>query len=106
MEISVWDNFRYQVNSSLEEFIDVWNKKFGVTITMVLVGSSMIYAEFLGNDNMGKSLVELMKEQGVSPYEETIEIIVASDGDEELPTVLFSLEKETEDDESKINLSL
>ena len=103
LEISVWDNFKYQVNSTLREFVDTWNKKFNVSITMVLVGSSMIYAEFLGNDNMEKSLVELMIEQGVSPFEETIEIIVASDGDEELPTILFSLEK---DNQNKVNLSL
>ena len=70
---------------------------------MFLGGSSMIYAEFLGESYKTKHLVELLNENGVSPFEETIEIIVASDGDEELPTILFSLEKDLS---NQVNLSL
>lgn len=92
---TIWDKFSYTLDSSLQQFINYWDKYFGVTINAVLIGSCLLYASFLGNKNNKELLSKLIeKKVKKNPSSQDFMVTISSDEEENLPCICLSLKKE------------
>lgn len=58
-----WHKFIETNNLSVSDFLDKYNELFKTTITMITVGTSLIYADFLGDENNHKTINELIEDK-------------------------------------------
>lgn len=91
VKINEWTKFDYNKDTSVGEFKQYYEDMFKTTISMIVVGTSILYAEFLGddvlNDNM-KNVIKRVLDTETLPTNITISI--ACDDDMiELPNVNF-----------------
>ena len=93
VKINSWTKFELNEDITLEKFIEVYGKKFETELSMVLYGSSIIFASFMPSADKNKSLVEIFKDKyNVNLNETNVEIVIASEDDEvELPTIEVKL---------------
>ncbi len=80
-QVNQWTKFNYTKNSSLAEFKKYFEDIFKISITMIVYGTTMIYADFLGDDNLDKQLSELMTN------EDNVLNILCDDDSKELPSI-------------------
>ena len=92
-KINSWTRFDFERDVTLQEFIDIHNKKFGVDITMVCCGTCILYANFMHSDNMGVLLSKLISDKlNVNVTQVTSEIIIDCEDDQvELPSIQFKV---------------
>jgi ubiquitin-activating enzyme E1 len=76
--INGWTKFKYNKDSTLNEFIKHYNKLFDVEIEMILYGTAIIYADFI-NDFLEIKLTEIfLKEYEINIYENEIVLTLMS----------------------------
>jgi len=80
-----WYKFIENDNLTIQEFINKYNKIFETNITMISLGSSLIYAEFMDNDKFIK-LSDIIKE-----YSNNILTITSDDDNIDLPEIKIFL---------------
>ena len=91
VKINEWTKFDYNKDTSVGEFKQYYEDMFKTTITMIVVGTSILYAEFLGdevlNDNMKNVIKRILDTELLPP---NITISIACDDDMiELPNINF-----------------
>jgi ubiquitin-activating enzyme E1 len=59
-KINSWTKFEYIHNSTLCEFKKYYEELFKINISMIVVGNSMIYADFLDDESLNKSLNDII----------------------------------------------
>ena len=59
-KINSWTKFEYIHNSTLGEFKKYYEALFKINISMIVVGNSMIYADFLGDESLNKTLYDII----------------------------------------------
>ena len=96
-EINSWTKFELTEDMTLEKFIELYESKFKTTLSMVLNGSSIMFANFMPSDNGSKLLTTIYQEKyNIDLYSTAAEIVIASeDEDIDLPTIQVKLEKKT-----------
>lgn len=62
VKVNEWTKFEYKKDSTLGEFKTYYEEIFKTSITMIVCGTAMVYAEFLGEENLGKKLSSVIKE--------------------------------------------
>lgn len=100
-KINSWTKFELTEDMTLEKFIELYESKFKTTLSMVLNGSSIMFANFMPSDNGSKLLTTIYQEKyNIDLYSTPAEIVIASEDEEiDLPTIQVKLEK-------KANISL
>lgn len=88
IEINSWTKFEYKEDTTLGCFKEYYEEMFKTPISMIVVGTSMLYAEFLGSDNLDKKLSEIICQiLETETVPNNLSITLASDDDIELPTI-------------------
>ena len=82
-----WTKFEYKVDSTLEEFKKYYEDIFKVQISMIVIGTSMVFADFMEND-MTKKLSQLICEtQECEEVPSNITFTLAADNDIDIPAI-------------------
>lgn len=96
-EINSWTKFELNDDITLNKFIKLYEDKFKTKLSMVLFGTSILFADFMVMDNGmdNKLLSKLFSEKySLDLFTEDIEIIIAPEDDEiELPAIQVKLGK-------------
>ena len=86
--INSWEKFIFEHNTSLSNFIKYYNEYFGCKITIVLYGSSIVYAEFMSTGNEDKLLVDIFKDKyDLKVFETPIQLILDCEEEYVLPSI-------------------
>ena len=59
-KINSWTKFEYIHNSTLSEFKKYYEELFKINISMIVVGNAMIYADFLDDESLNKTLRDII----------------------------------------------
>jgi hypothetical protein len=84
-KLNGWTKFKYNKDSSLQEFIDYYKKLFKIEIEMVLYNSTIIYAEFM-IDNLENKLSKIFEELEIDIFNNEISLTLLA-GNNELPLI-------------------
>jgi ubiquitin-activating enzyme E1 len=94
VEVNSWTKFEYITNSTLGEFKQHYDKMFGTNITMIVIGTSMAYAEFIGSESLDKSVSDSIKDAlNVESVPSNVSVSLATEDDRELPNIVINLKK-------------
>ena len=92
MQVNYWDKFNQTKDIKLTDFISLWSKKFGTEISMVLIGSLLLYCDFMPCDLLNKKLSDIIWDKmKFNVKKNLIEIIISSDDIEDLPNINFQI---------------
>jgi ubiquitin-activating enzyme E1 len=87
-KINSWTKFEYKKDTTLGCFKEYYEEMFKTPISMIVVETSMLYAEFLGSDNLDKKLSEIICQiLETETVPNNLSITLATDDDIELPTI-------------------
>ena len=59
-KINSWTKFEYIHNSTLDEFKKYYEELFKINISMIVVGNAMVYADFLDDESLNKTLRDII----------------------------------------------
>ena len=91
VKMNSWTKFEYKVDSTLEEFKKYYEDMFKVQISMIVIGTSMVYADFMEND-MTKNLSQLICETlGCETVPSNTTFTLAAENDVDIPTISVML---------------
>jgi ubiquitin-activating enzyme E1 len=79
-----WHKFIETEDITLKEFIKKYNELFKITINMVSLGGSLLYADFLHDENLDKKISELLEDSNENKLS-----ILCEDETLELPDIIF-----------------
>jgi hypothetical protein len=88
--INGWTKFKYNKDSTLNDFIKYYNKLFDVEIEMILYGTAIIYAEFINTYNETKLSEIFLKEYEINIYENEIVLTLLSNV--EIPNINIKID--------------
>ena len=95
IELTIWDKFQYTIDSTLEQFKQYWEDKFNVQLSMILYGSSIIWSSFFGNKMNDMRISDIIKKNyNKNIYKETIEIIIGTMDDNDLPPICLRIKSD------------
>ena len=88
-------NFELNDDMTLSHFIKTYENKFSTSLSMVLYGTSIMFANFMPCSDSDKLLSEIFKEKyDVNLYYRNVEMVIASEDDTlELPVIQINLKK-------------
>jgi hypothetical protein len=92
-KINSWTKFEYTKDSTLGEFKDFYDKMFNVSINLIVIGTAMVYAEFLGGNNLDKKLSQIIFETLDSIPSNVSFSLAIEDELKEVPTINVNLNK-------------
>ena len=100
VKMNSWTKFEYNKNSTLGEFKTYYEQMFKTNVSMIVVGTTMVYAEFLGNESLDKSMAQVMREVcevvDNEPVPSMVTFNVLSEEEtKEIPPITVSLKEET-----------
>lgn len=90
-----WTKFRYNDDSTINEFKSVYDKQFNVDITIIIYNNIILYSDVLDSNNLNKKISDVIKEKNnnVNFQSDNIVISLACDDDDIiLPDIIFSLD--------------
>jgi ubiquitin-activating enzyme E1 len=91
VKMNSWTKFEYKVDSTLEEFKKYYEDMFKVQISMIVIGTSMIYADFIEND-MTKLLSQLICEtMECETVPSNVTFTLAAENDVDIPAISIML---------------
>jgi ubiquitin-activating enzyme E1 len=94
VKVNSWTKFEYTKDSTLSEFKEFYDKQFGTNITMIVIGTSMVYAEFIGPDSLNKKLSEsIMESLDTQFIPSNVSVTLATEDERELPSITINLKK-------------
>lgn len=95
VKLNSWTKFEYTKDSTVGEFKEFYDKQFGTNITMIVIGTSMVYAEFIGSDSLYKSMSESIKEALDSQHiPSNVSASLATEDERELPSITINLKND------------
>ena len=103
VKINSWTKFEYTKDSTLGEFKEYYEKMFNVSINMVVIGTAMIYAEFLGGKNLDKKLSTVIYNTLNSVPSNVSFSLGIDDDSKEVPTINVNLKK-TQNNSIELNV--
>ena len=59
-KINSWTKFEYTTNSTLDEFKKYYEQLFKINISMIVIGNNIIYADFLSDESLNKTLYDVI----------------------------------------------
>jgi len=94
IKLNSWTKFEYTVDSTVGEFKKFYDKQFETNITMIVIGTSMIYAEFIGSNSLKNKLSDSIKESlDTQDIPSNVSVSLATDDERELPSITVNLKK-------------
>ena len=92
-EINAWTKFVVTTDLTLEEFIKSQESKFDTELSMIVFGSSIIYANFMPCVDKDKKLSKIFEEKyNINIFKQNIELVIAPlDDSVELPPIQINL---------------
>jgi ubiquitin-activating enzyme E1 len=93
IKVNSWTKFEYTKDSTLGEFKDFYDKMFNVSINLIVIGTAMVYAEFLGGNNLDKKLSQVIFETLDSIPSNVSFSLAIEDELKEVPTINVNLNK-------------
>ena len=92
-EFNSWFKFNHQGDCLLSEFKNKYENIFKSTITMIAYNSSLLYSDFIGEENYDKKISEILKElDDENDLTNQIEITLLCEDDTlEIPPIIFKL---------------
>jgi ubiquitin-activating enzyme E1 len=91
IKVNSWTKFEYTKNSTLGEFKEYYDKMFNVSINMIVIGTAMVYAEFLGGANLDRKLSDIILETLDSIPSNVSFSLCAEDESKEVPSINVNL---------------
>jgi ubiquitin-activating enzyme E1 len=92
VKVNSWAKFEYSKDTPLREFKKLYDEIFKTNINMIVIGTSIIYADFIGSDSLDRLLSDLIKETlEIEIIPPNISINLATDDDKELPVIILNL---------------
>ena len=93
VKFNSWTKFEYTIDSTVGEFKKYYDKEFKTDINMIVIGSSIVYADFIGSDSLDIKLSDSIKEAlEISHVPPNVSVNLASNNDDiELPTININL---------------
>jgi ubiquitin-activating enzyme E1 len=90
--VNSWTKFEYNNDSTLNEFKNYYEKVFDTLIIMIVIESTMIYAEFLDSDVLDKKLSSVLLEHfNTSNIPENVSFNLLSNDEKEIPIITVNL---------------
>lgn len=89
-EFNSWTKFEYNKDTTLGEFKEYFDKLFGVSISIIVIGTCMIYADFCGTKPLSEYLSNLIK-QTLDSVPSLVLITLATEDDTILPNITVKL---------------
>lgn len=98
VEINSWTRFELNHDMTLNKFLEIYQDKFKTGISMVLQGTSIIYANFMPSNNGDELISKIFKDKyGIDVFSTPSEIIISAEDDEiELPIIQVKMNRETD----------
>ena len=90
VKVNEWTTFDYKKDTTLGEFKKYYEDMFKTEISMIVIGTAMAYAEFLGSDTLEKKLSEIIKDT-MGEMHNNVTFSLASDNDIEFPNINVKL---------------
>lgn len=91
-QVNSWTKFEYINDTTLNEFKIYYEKIFNTLITMIVIDTTMIYAEFLGSDILTKNLSIILCEHfNTCTPPNNVSINLLSNDDKEIPVISINL---------------
>lgn len=91
ININSWTKFEYTKNTTLDEFKKYYEKMFETEINMIVIGTTMIYADFLGSDSQDKLLRDIITET-FDEFRSNVSVTLAcEDETKDLPIINVNL---------------
>jgi len=84
-KFNYWHKFIERNDMTINDFIKKYNELFKTTINMISIGSSLVYADFLGDENNDKLFSEIL------PNEKNIITINCDDENIILPDIMLEM---------------
>ena len=91
VKFNKWDKFKYNENTSLEEFKHFYEKMFKTKLSMILYEQQILCCDFMPNDNMDKMLKTIILEKNPNCIDTVVFTIISEDDDITLPEILVNL---------------
>ncbi len=97
VKMNSWTKFEYHKNSTLGEFKQYYEQMFKTTVSMIVVGTTMVYAEFLGTESLDKTMAQVMCEvMGTEQVPSMVTFnVLAEEESLEIPAITVSLREPT-----------
>ena len=94
VEINSWTKFELYDDMELIQFINMYENKFNTTISMVLYGTSIIFANFMSSSDIDKMLSKIFIDKyETNIFDKNVEIVIVSEDETiELPVIQLKLE--------------
>lgn len=94
-EINSWTKFELTEDMTLNKFIELYEQQFKTSLSMVLHGTSIIYANFMPSTNGDELISKILKEKyDLDVFSNATELVIASDEDDlELPVIQVKMNK-------------
>ncbi len=94
IKFNSWSKFEYTTDSTVGEFKHFYDELFMTNITMIVIGTCMIYAEFFGSESLEKKLSESIKEAfNTQEIPSNVSVTLATDDDNEYPSIIINFSK-------------
>lgn len=88
IKVNEWTKFDYTMNSTLREFKQYYSDMFKTDINMIVIGTAMVYADFLSDDILDNKLSHVIIST-LGALETNVSFILA--GDVDIPTITVNL---------------
>ena len=92
VKLNSWTKFEYTKDSTIGEFKEFYDKLFKANINMIVIGTSIIYAEFIGSESLEKKLSDSIKEAlDIQYIPSNVSASFATEDSYDLPSVTINL---------------
>jgi len=93
-KINSWTKFEYIHNSTLDEFKKYYEELFKINISMIVVGNAMVYADFLGDESLNKTLYDIILSLDNTLIQSNVVFNIMSDMENiDIPAIIVNLKK-------------
>lgn len=93
VEINSWTKFELYDDMELIQFINMYENKFNTSISMVLYGTSIMFANFMSSSDIDKMLSRIFIDKyETNIFDKNVEIVIVSEDETiELPVIQLKL---------------
>lgn len=92
VKLNSWTKFEYTKDSTVGEFKEFYDKQFKTNINMIVIGTSIVYAEFIGSESLEKKLSDSIKEAlDIQYIPSNVSVSFATEDECELPSITITL---------------
>ena len=90
--INNWTKFEYNKNTTLNEFKKYYENIFETIITMIVIDTTMIFADFIETEVLNKNLLDiLLNHFNTDILPKNINFNLLSNDDKEIPVIIINL---------------